>query len=170
MDNMEDVAMRTRILLGVILVLSLLPVRAWSWGPGMSGGFHGGFHGGGFHGGRGPHGFPGWPRGGGLPPGQHFGAPFFGGWNQGFLFRDQQFFFGSSGGFPPLGAPGSPTGRFLRQAPVFHLPFFCMSDRLEFENKAQFFAHLQQAHGIPPEQAWSACSVVSRTQIGFFGR
>ena len=42
--------MRTRILLGVILVLSLLPVRAWSWGPGMSGGFHGGGFGGGFMG------------------------------------------------------------------------------------------------------------------------
>jgi hypothetical protein len=41
---------------------------------------------------------------------------------------------------------------------------------LEFEQKKPFFAHLQQEHGIPPERAWSFCSVVSRTQIGFFGR
>jgi hypothetical protein len=93
--------MRTHILLGVVFVLSLLPGRVWSWGPGMSGGFHGGFHGGGFHGGFGSHGFHGWPRGGCFPPGQHFGVSPFDGWSHGFLFQNRQFFFGTPGGLPP---------------------------------------------------------------------
>lgn len=162
--------MRTRILFGIVLMLSLFSTRAWSWGAGMSGGFHGGFHGGGFPGGFGPHGFHGWPRGGCFPPGQHFGVSPFGGWSHGFLFQERQFFFGTPGGPPPLGAPGPTLGMFPGQLPVFRAPFFCAPDRLEFETKAQFFAHLQQAHGIPPEQAWSFCSVVSSSQIGFFGR
>ena len=149
-----------RLMSTIVLLLILLPARAWSWGPGM-GGFHGGF---------GPPGWRGRPGWHGFPPGWRVGGFFFGGGNPAFVLHERYFFFGGPGGLPPLGAPGFPPGMVLAPPRVFRAPFFCRSHGLEFATKAEFFAHLQHDHGIPPEQAWSRSTVVSSTQIGFFGR
>jgi len=155
--------MQTHLLrLGVVLLLSLFPAHLWSWGPGRGGGFHGGFHRGGFHGSIGAPGLHGRQGGPGFPHGRRLGGSFFGGGSQEFVVREHHFFFDGPGGLP--------SGMFLAPPPVFRAPFFCVFHRLGFETKAQFFAHLQEAHGIPPEHAWSFCSVVSSTQIGYFGR
>jgi len=145
--------MLLRLLWTVVLLLTLLLGPAWSWGPGLGGGFPGG---GGSFGFRGRQGRPAFPQG------QRFRGPFFEEGNQELVFRER-FFFGGPGGLSPLGAPGLTPGMFLTPSPVFRAPFFCVSHGLEFQAKAEFFTHLQQAHEIPPERAWSFCSVLGRS-------
>ena len=154
--------MRPRLLYVSVFLLTLLPAPVWSWGMGR-----GGFHSRGFHGGFGP---PGWHGGRGISPSWHGGGAIFWGGPSVFVLHEQHFFVSGPTGLPPLGASGSTPGLFPPPPRVFRAPFFCVAHGVEFQMKEDFFAHLQHEHGILPERAWSLCSIVSRRQIGYFGR
>ncbi len=152
--------MRLRLLHVLVLLLTLLPAPGWSWGPGRSG----------FHRGFGPPGVHGWRGGWRSSPGWHGSEVFFWGRPPVFVLHEQHFFLSDPAGLTPLGASSSVPGLAPPPTRVFRAPFFCVAHGVEFQMKKDFFAHLQQAHGIPPEHAWSFCNIVSRKQIGFFGR
>jgi hypothetical protein len=136
-----------RLLCIGVLLLTQLPVPAWSWGSGRDGGFSGGGHHSDFHGGVGSSGFRGRQGGHSFPQAQRFRGLFFEGGTQEFVFRER-FFFGGPGGLSPLGVPGLVPGMVLAPSPVFRAPFFCVTHGLEFQAKAEFFPHLQHIHHI----------------------